>query len=347
MIRTMFAACIVALVLVATGCKDTPVTPTTGSIIGRVTDAASGVPIAGAMVGTSPATSTVVTDANGAYRIDRVRPGAYAVMASAVIYLPGTEAANVTAGNTSTANIRLRRAADSGDTGGGSEGSALVFGNEGGYAGVPSSRALNLGGGSITIEAWMKARAFGSWNWLLTKGSSNAALEYLLGVDRQRASFNVNNASETAGDGQWNHLLGSTTLETGRWYHVAGVYDASTGSMQIFLNGRLEAQRNEVGPPVVTASPLFIGAREYFGSGRGVELFDGIITDVRLWNVARSATEINADMHRRLRGDERGLVGYWKVNEGEGTRLNDATRHGFNATILGVPQWVDASLPVN
>lgn len=345
MIRTMIAAYIVALIVVATGCKDTPVTPTTGSIIGRVTDAVSGVPIAGAIVGTAPATSSVVTDAGGAYRIDRVRPGAYTVTASAVGYAPGNEATNVIAGNTATANIRLRRA-DGGGTGGG-EGNALIFGNEEGYATVPSSRALNLGGGSITIEAWMKARAFGSWNWLLTKGSSNAALEYLLGVDRQRATFNVNNASETAGSGQWNHLLGSTTLETGRWYHVAGVYDASTRSMRIFLNGRLEAQRTEVGPPIVTGNPLFIGAREYFGSGRGVEVFNGIITDVRLWSVARSMADINADMHRRLRGDERGLVGYWKVDEGAGARLTDATPHGFDATILGVPQWVVADLPVN
>ena len=63
-----------------------PTGPSTGSISGRVTESPSGAPVVGALVGTSPATSTGLTDANGNYQINNVPiPGgsaSYAVTAS-------------------------------------------------------------------------------------------------------------------------------------------------------------------------------------------------------------------------------------------------------------------------
>ena len=84
-------ALVVALPLVAACADDEgatpsdPVGPTTGMISGTVTSSAGG-PVVGALVGTSPATSTGLTDANGNYSITNIPiPGgsaAYAVTAS-------------------------------------------------------------------------------------------------------------------------------------------------------------------------------------------------------------------------------------------------------------------------
>lgn len=74
-------AFVLALALpLAVGCADdegaTPrgqdPTPTTGTISGTVTAAADGSPIVGALVGTSPATTTALTDAQGNYSITNV-----------------------------------------------------------------------------------------------------------------------------------------------------------------------------------------------------------------------------------------------------------------------------------
>jgi len=61
--------------------------------------------------------------------------------------------------------------------------------------------------------------------------------------------------------------------------------------------------------------------------------------EVRIWNVARSAADIQADMNRELIGNESGLVGYWKLNEGAGATIYDSTSNGSNGTINGA-QWV-------
>lgn len=74
-----------------------------GSISGTVTNSANGDPIAGALVGTNPATTTALTDANGDYQIDNVpiptNPTTYAVTAVA----DGFDAKSETASLTTTA----------------------------------------------------------------------------------------------------------------------------------------------------------------------------------------------------------------------------------------------------
>ncbi|HET6341269.1 MAG TPA: carboxypeptidase regulatory-like domain-containing protein [Gemmatimonadota bacterium] len=74
-----------------------------GTISGTVTNSATGDPIAGALVGTNPATTTALTDANGDYQIDNVpiptNPTTYAVTAVA----DGFDAKSETASLTTTA----------------------------------------------------------------------------------------------------------------------------------------------------------------------------------------------------------------------------------------------------
>ncbi|HJQ72791.1 MAG TPA: carboxypeptidase regulatory-like domain-containing protein [Actinomycetota bacterium] len=88
-----------------------PSGPTTGTISGQVTSSAGG-PIVGALVGTSPATNTGLTDANGNYSITNVPiPGgtaAYAVTASAAGFQSASTSVTLTTDDpTATANLVL------------------------------------------------------------------------------------------------------------------------------------------------------------------------------------------------------------------------------------------------
>ena len=58
-------------------------------------------------------------------------------------------------------------------------------------------------------------------------------------------------------------------------------------------------------------SDLWVGDR-----GDLARSFEGFISDVRIWNYARTQSEIQADMHKRLTGNEPGLVGYWPMQYG-------------------------------
>ncbi|MEN6317089.1 MAG: S-layer homology domain-containing protein [Clostridiaceae bacterium] len=139
------------------------------------------------------------------------------------------------------------------------------------------------------------------------------------------------------------------------WFHVAAVYEYNTIEKQamarVYVNG--EAQdlwRGSVnlgkvatlsrtfntlgydkssGTYVKKDSPINIGRRT-----DGWFYFDGKISDVRFWNIARTGEDIKRDKDRVLNGNETGLVGYWKLNEASGDAIDSSTTHN-NGTLAG------------
>jgi len=117
------------------------------------------------------------------------------------------------------------------------------------------------------------------------------------------------------------------------------VYDGN--NIKIFINGVERASVDDNSPPGIRPSytNLLIGEAPAYPGRK----FDGKIDEVRVWNYARSEGEIQADMHRRLNGDEPGLVGYWRFDEGTGSTTSDSTANGNDGTLVGVPDWVTPS----
>lgn len=88
-------------------CVKNPATPATGTIQGKVTNAAGDSLVAGVSVTTTPPTSAVSTDAQGTYIITGASPGEYTVTASKSEYNPDSVNITVVAGLATTANINL------------------------------------------------------------------------------------------------------------------------------------------------------------------------------------------------------------------------------------------------
>ena len=79
------------------------------------------------------------------------------------------------------------------------------------------------------------------------------------------------------------------------------------------------------------------GIRWRFGTS---DFINGQIDEVRIWNVSRSAVDIQSDLHRPLAGSETGLVAYYRFNQGipEGnnaglTVLDDETLNNFDGSL--------------
>jgi len=81
--------------------------PLTGSITGRVTDSADGLPIAGATV--SDGARSVVTDASGNYAIYDIPPGSYTITAHEDGYQTSSISVDVVSGQATTADFALKR----------------------------------------------------------------------------------------------------------------------------------------------------------------------------------------------------------------------------------------------
>ncbi len=117
-------------------------------------------------------------------------------------------------------------------------------------------------------------------------------------------------------------VVGTTRIRTGQWYHIAGVRSSAENTLKVYVNGVLDAPPLHTdGLPNQQNSPVRIGAND---PGLGIdENLKGLIDEVRIWNRARAQAEIEADMDAALLGNEPGLVGYWRLNEGEGQIVHD------------------------
>jgi len=65
--------------------------------------------------------------------------------------------------------------------------------------------------------------------------------------------------------------------------------------------------------------------------------YDGIMVDVRMWEVARTQDEIQANMNSYLNGSETGLIAYWRMNEGSGQTVFDFSGSGYDLQLGSAP----------
>ncbi len=74
--------------------------------------------------------------------------------------------------------------------------------------------------------------------------------------------------------------------------------------------------------------------------------FSGIMDEARIWNVARTQSEIISTINSELASGT-GLIGRWGMNEGPGsTTIADSTAPATNGTLVNGPTWV-AGAPFN
>ncbi len=136
----------------------------------------------------------------------------------------------------------------------------------------------------MTLEAWVRPSSGTGWRTVLLK-EATSALSYAL--------YSANNASPP---GAWAHaatteafVLGTAAVPTNSWTHLAATYDGTT--LKFFVNGVQVSSKPGVGPIAASSGALRVG-----GNGAWGEYFKGLIDDVRIYNRALSATEVQADM---------------------------------------------------
>lgn len=130
---------------------------------------------------------------------------------------------------------------------------------------------------------------------------------------------------QVSGGAMGDILLRDDPIELGKWYHVALSCNGSTGVL--YLNG-VEKVRAPIAMPANFSgsgsnNPGFrIGGLENFKWGS--RPFFGCMSEVRIWNVARSADQIRENM-LNVKPDTDGLVYYYKLNREDGKVFNEVT----------------------
>ncbi|MBK5722590.1 DUF1735 and LamG domain-containing protein [Dysgonomonas sp. Marseille-P4677] len=127
-----------------------------------------------------------------------------------------------------------------------------------------------------------------------------------------------------------------TSFKNNIWYHIACVNDNATGTMYIYVNGVLDSKfpNGQISTTVNSSSPRgfrFCGEDDNDGYMRS----NVQASEIRFWTVARTEAQIKNNMYG-VDPASTGLFAYWRLNEGTGNILTDATGNGNDAVIFGV-----------
>jgi len=291
----------------------------TGTVSGRVTDKSTGSPIPDAMV--TDGTRSDSTDAGGNYTLTDVPVNSYIISASESRYLSlSVDSVVVTEDDTTTVDFQLIPAFDlvgfwrfeetSGTTAYDSSGShndgvlhgpvstsgridlGYKFDGMDDYIEVPGSVSLDGITEAITLIAWVKVPSGIRYSvfsrWVYVDGDERS---FVFDIENEKLLFGL------SGDGIGGKFLNSAnTVTLKQWTHVAATSDGVT--MKIYINGELDP--NTETPPAVihpSSADLHIG-RWMIGPEVWHYPFDGTMDEVKIYNRALSADEIEADYNR-------------------------------------------------
>jgi hypothetical protein len=168
----------------------------------------------------------------------------------------------------------------------GKYGNGLSFDGVNDFVQMADSATLDLAGIG-TIEAWVKLDTLNRWHGVIAKGNQNndARHNYALEV----TTANRVRCILSTGTGNNSIFLDSqSTVSANQFFHLACTWDGTT--VRLYIDGVLNASRAQTLTPVPNTSPLFVGV---FGGNS--DRLDGVIDEVRIYDRALTATEIQTD----------------------------------------------------
>jgi hypothetical protein len=206
------------------------------------------------------------------------------------------------------------------------------------YVLIPAA-SLPTANSARTIEMWVLNKApIANWapnHTLWEHGGTTALTVFAMDFDNvagpRQMELYVNPAA--------NSYFFDSGMMQDTWFHVAGTYDGANKT-HAFINGVEIGTGFTVSGPLATPTNMPL----YVGSGTLRSYFTGSIDEIRIWNVARTAAQIAQDMRFRLVGNEPGLVGYYRFDEGSGTTARDATSANRNGTLTNGPTYVPSGV---
>ncbi|HWB12842.1 MAG TPA: DUF4214 domain-containing protein [Pirellulales bacterium] len=214
------------------------------------------------------------------------------------------------------------------------ETTALAFNGSSDYVQVGNTGARPTQG---ALSFWMQPTTVSSYQDVLTTGPTNSngsggnqAIRFEENGQSLYALFGSDTANDSSG---FSSFLLTNSLTPGAWVNVALTWDSSTNQVTGYLNG------NQVFSGTNANFPSEFG-NVTFGVGYSLNpgyerYYNGLLNDVRLYDVQRSQADIQSDMTSLLTGGESGLIGYWPLNDGSGTTAKDLSAGAHNGTLGG------------
>jgi len=179
----------------------------------------------------------------------------------------------------------------------------------------------------LTQEAWVKT-TMTTQGIILTKRHVNDSDWPSILIVNGKAVISVDDI------GYRTDIASTTSVNDGAWHHIAGVKNGS--SYLIYVDGVLENSATDTHSMGGSTYNFHIGHH-----GGWNQYFNGQIDEVRVWDDARTASEISGNMNTELTGSESNLIAYYNMNAGSGTSLTDNSSTSNTGTLTNMDATTD------
>ncbi|MCB0583308.1 MAG: HYR domain-containing protein, partial [Phaeodactylibacter sp.] len=188
-------------------------------------------------------------------------------------------------------------------------GNALHFDGTNDYVSFSSALLPTSPNAAWAVEAWIKTTTT-EHDVLFSQYEVNTSLRSTIdigNINSGKAGFWKKSAP---GDGII--VQSTTSVNDGDWHHIAIVKEgAGAGQVHLYVDGVLEDSGTDAADMANT--PTELGRINNTADGR---YFPGELDEVRIWDIARNQTDIQAAMNQALAGNEPGLIAYYDFNQG-------------------------------
>ena len=191
-----------------------------------------------------------------------------------------------------------------------------------------SASGIDLNSTSFTVELWAKRGDTGRAETLVGQGDPTLGSDLQIGFDAAN-NFVVSSGGSTL----------SYAPTDDNWHEWTVTFDATSGQRVLYEDGTEVA--SDTAQPITGASTtLLVGV-----SGAGSGNFKGSVDDIRVWNIARAAADVQTDAGTGTLGKTAGLVAEWAFTEGQGTFAGDTSGNGNTLIFVGTPTWAAPAFP--
>lgn len=218
----------------------------------------------------------------------------------------------------------------------GGTGRAISFDGSNDFVNIPNSTSTNITGSALTISAWINPSAINisgsSFAGILEKSSGQGATT---GYQFLYRNGFVLLCVLTSSGGYCP--ASATTINTANtWYHVTAVYNGA--NIYLYINGTQSGSTTAATGTINSSAAYAASIGRRYPSNGFAASFNGMLSNVRLYNVAFSATDVanlyNAELSGRTFSSYAGnLAGYWKLDERSGQTVADSSGNSNGGTL--------------
>jgi len=224
----------------------------------------------------------------------------------------------------------------------GKYGQGLKFNGVSNYAMALDSNEFSQTG-SFSVEAWVKVASIGStgsFQTVLSKWDETTdqrTFRLIINNDTNNRAFPQFQISTDGTAANIKTVVGQTQILPNQWYLLQGYYNASSGTIYIYINGVREGATASVGGALADTTSNFYLATTKTGASTYASFLNGVVDDVRLITGTRNDGSL-------AYSQERGKpVVKLDFDDGSGYQAINSTP-GYSRTALinfsGNTQWI-------